>query len=166
MNLIGVMLAGVMLGIAGFALLEALNTSFRGSRTAEPKAIGQITVSNLQTDLNALSMYDPTVLSKLTTSQTINVAHSAAATGSTLPPSDTQPTKITVQQVTGSGSNGQLVVNYAVPSDSNGAVAVTGNSTITLVQRAPNGCDVNLKTYNQTKPAGNATIYAPDGTPC
>jgi len=143
-NLISVIIATVIMSIAGLAILAALSTAFKGTRSSEPKEVGQTTVTNFQTDLNAMAMYDPNVISHISAGRTISIAHSAAPQGVTLPPSDTLPTKITVQTVTGSGSTGQVAVNYVVPNDTLGTAAITGNSIVTLTQKSPNGCDPKL----------------------
>jgi type II secretory pathway pseudopilin PulG len=151
-SILSVIVATAIISIAGIAILGAMGTSFKAARSAEPRLVGQTTVSNLQTDLNALAMYDPTVLSKLQNAQTINVAHGQAPSGATLMPADTQSTTLTVEQVTTSGTSGQLVVNYQVPSGIAGTPAVTGNATVTVRQKAPSGCDPNIRAVNPTAP--------------
>ena len=143
-NLISVVIATVIMSIAGLAVLAALNTTFRASRTAEPKAVGQASVANFQTDLNAMAMYDPAVLTALRSGVHANITHPAAPSGSTYMPADTQPTVLTIQQSTTTGNSGQIIVNYQVPSDSAGTAAVSGNATVTITQKGANGCDPSL----------------------
>jgi Tfp pilus assembly protein PilV len=157
-NLISVIVATLIMSVAGLAVLGALSTSFHSARSAEPKAVAQTTVSNVQTDLNAMAMYDPSVITRLGTmpsGASTSITHPAAAAGATYMPADTQPTKITLERITTSGTSAQLVVNYQVPSGSTNGVALTGNSTVTITQKAPNGCDPML-----------TGVTLPNGTRC
>ena len=143
-NLISVVVATVIMSVAGLAVLAALNTTFKASRTAEPKAVGQASVANFQTDLNAMAMYDPSVLSSIRSGAHTSITHPAAPSGTSYMPADTQPTVITVQQATTTGNSGQIIVNYQVPADSSGTAAVSGNATVTVTQKGTTGCDPNL----------------------
>ena len=146
-NLISVMLATLIMSAAAFAILGVLNTSFHSGRSAEPKSIAQTTVSNFQTDLNAMAMYDSNVVARIGAMQSgtsTDITPPTAPTGVQYMPADTQAIKITVQQITSNSNSAQLVVNYQVPSGTPGAAALSGNSTITVTQKAPNACDTNL----------------------
>jgi Tfp pilus assembly protein PilV len=138
---IDVCVTTIVLTLIALAVMASLNALFRTARYSEPTAIGRTSVANVQTDLNAMTMYDATPIQKLTNGQTLTMPAPATIVGTTYPPADTLPSTVTIQSVTpdATDTHAQVQINYNVAA-ANGATALSGNEAVTIFQRAPTGC--------------------------
>jgi hypothetical protein len=142
-DLISVIVAIAIVTAVGLALLGSLATSFRSTQNSEPKMVGQTAVSNVQTDLNAITMYDPNALSQIHPGTTLTFSPPSPPPGSHYAPASTQATTITVQAVnpqetnsSGQATAANIQLNYKVPG-ANSTTTLEANSIVSVYQHAP-----------------------------
>lgn len=146
-SLVGVVIATLILSLVSIAVLSSMGIASKSSRNAEPRSIGQTAVSNAQTDLNAITMYDSSSLSRISSGQVITIP-GPGANGNYTEPSLTKPTTLTINRVVKTGTSADLSVNYTVPTET--GTGLSGNSTISVFEKAPNlnslgvSCDPTL----------------------
>lgn len=160
-NMIEVVVATIILTAVSLAVLGAMNASFHIGADSEPKGVAQTGVANVQTDLNAIVMYDNSALSHFSPGTSLTApTPQPAPTGASYVPSDMQPVTVTISAATSAPNNTtekQLSINYSIAGATTGSAALSGSSAITVGQRAPKSCDSRLS---------GKGITAPDGTAC
>lgn len=162
-SLIEVMIGLAILTFVVLAVIGAMQISIHNTRNAEPETLARTAVSNVQTDLGAISMYDAQQISGLGTGATITVT--PPPTPSPMPSvtpayyaGDTKPISLRVKSISSPPAGGgreNVTLSYTVQSTDPNHPALQGDTVIPIVQKAPPACDPRIQ--QQSKPCPTPT---------